>query len=983
MIIRKLHIEGFGIFKDHTVKGFRPGINVLYGRNESGKSTLLDFIRFTLFGYPRLTDERRPPLQGGNHGGKIDFVLKGEAEMSSLYRSGKNDIVFQHNNQEYTVEKDWRRFVDHAESDLYNNIYGITLDELTEEDKLTDSQMKDKIFSMGLGLADVKLGEVQSALRKNAEEIYLPRGRTQKLNQLSDEIDELQNEVRILKGTIDQFDKVNKELDLISKEREQLTLKIDQSKKQLQKAELFVTVFDRYVEWRNAEEQLEKLPTLTRIPSQVMEEYGEARKMRKQISVDIQDHQLKLGKSKREIDALEWDQVFEKHLSSERVIQENIRLAESSQEDLKRSQQQIKAYRNRQDEILTAWGDTLDRESILQITSLKLLTSQAQEIQEQLQDLEDTEKRLHDRKTDLAPRLSELKEQESQLNRSMNELNISSAEDKEAAADEIRSLQAQRGRMGVKTEEASTGSGIWILILIMGLLVAGAGFFIGSWDLLSMVLIVVGLGLLGISFWRLLASNRPNQSIEEWEELHKKEQILADQITAFDDLQDRRQQWEIQNASLSQQMQDVEEKLKATGQSKEQWLNQWKEHLSTTPIPDDWRPSRFLSAERDINEYLEKEEQISREGLKAERAKTHIDKLQALLEPFSMDDQTDLIGRAQQVLDQFERTREILQRKSQLVQQMQDVEASLQAKTVEESRLNEQIQGWEESYLDGEESWADHFEAQQLRDEWEAKRDEARKAMQHVTGPDELQPTLQALSKVTKVELEGRKQDLSRELEELETELNEFVETSGRLQQQIDELSKPDDLQKKLSQLESLETRMREAQLDWLSYRMAEEVLVQAQQQFEKEKQPRVIQNSEQYFQEITNGRYKRIELSIMDSDIRLETRTGQKKKVEELSRGTREQLLLALRLGLIEEYEEQAEDLPVALDDVFVNFDAQRAEQTARVLASFAKNRQIIIFTCHSSTRDLFSSFQANILDWTPDDAQPDLPQHLTSPAG
>src|SRR6056297_305434 len=981
MIIRKLNIDGFGIFRDHVVDGFRPGINVLYGRNESGKSTLLDFIRFTLFGYPRLTDERRPPINGGSHGGTIDLLLKNQAESSSLFRSGKNDIIFQHNNQEYTFEKDWRRFVDHAEADLYSNVYGITLDELTEKDNLTDSQMNDKIFSMGLGLADVKLGEVQSDLRKYAEEIYLPRGRTQILNQLSQDINDLQNEVKMLKGTIDQFDAVNEELDLIANKRDQLVQKIDQSKKQLQKAELLVTVFDRYVEWRNAEKQLKALPNNPRIPAQVVEEYADATKRSKQISREVQDLQLKMGKLQREIDAFEWDPVFENHLSSERVIQENIRLAESSQEDLNQSQEQIETYQKRQVEILTSWGDTMDREQILQITSLKLLASRAQEIQQQLHDCDDREKRLRDRKADLIPRISESNTQESQFQQALSSLDISSEADKEAVSEKIRSLQAQRERMGAQSSESSTSIGIWVFILIMGLLVAGAGYFIESEDLWTIGLMVLGTLLLGISLWKLVTSSQPNRSIEEWETLHKREQHLADQLKAFDALQEQRQLWEVQNASLRKQVQEVDSKLKEAAHSKEQLLNQWQEHLRDTPIPTNWAPSLFLSAERDITDYIEKEEQIKKERLNEERAKTHINKLRALLEPFPTPDPSDLIAYAQRVLDQFEKTREVLQRKRQLEQQLEDVEANLQVNQVEEHRLKESIEAWEESYLANGESWADHLEAQEIRDDWEAKRDEAQKAMQHVTGPDELQPTLMALHQMTKVELEDRRESLSQQMEELESELNNIVEQSGRLQQQIDELSKPDDLQKKLSQLESLETQMREAQLDWLSYRMAEEVLVQSQLQFEKEKQPKVIQNSEQYFQAITHGRYKRIELSIMDSDIRLETRKGKKKKVEELSRGTREQLLLALRLGLIEEYEEKAEDLPVALDDVFVNFDSQRAAQTAEVLANFAKNRQVIIFTCHSSTRDLFKPFNANILEWEPSQSQPDLPLHLTRP--
>ena len=53
MKIDRLHIDGFGVFHDREISGFSDGVNILYGPNEAGKSTLLDFIRFTLFDYPR------------------------------------------------------------------------------------------------------------------------------------------------------------------------------------------------------------------------------------------------------------------------------------------------------------------------------------------------------------------------------------------------------------------------------------------------------------------------------------------------------------------------------------------------------------------------------------------------------------------------------------------------------------------------------------------------------------------------------------------------------------------------------------------------------------------------------------------------------------------------------------------------------------------------------------------------------------------
>ena len=52
MTLNELTIRGFGKFHDRTFT-FSDGINILYGKNESGKSTLHSFLRAMLFGMER------------------------------------------------------------------------------------------------------------------------------------------------------------------------------------------------------------------------------------------------------------------------------------------------------------------------------------------------------------------------------------------------------------------------------------------------------------------------------------------------------------------------------------------------------------------------------------------------------------------------------------------------------------------------------------------------------------------------------------------------------------------------------------------------------------------------------------------------------------------------------------------------------------------------------------------------------------------
>ena len=83
---------------------------------------------------------------------------------------------------------------------------------------------------------------------------------------------------------------------------------------------------------------------------------------------------------------------------------------------------------------------------------------------------------------------------------------------------------------------------------------------------------------------------------------------------------------------------------------------------------------------------------------------------------------------------------------------------------------------------------------------------------------------------------------------------------------------------------------------------------------------------------------------------------TGASKQPAELSRGTREQLYLALRFGLIREFGDHSERLPVVVDEALVNFDPGRARLAAESFAELSQTNQVLVFTCHPATADMFA---------------------------
>ena len=118
-----------------------------------------------------------------------------------------------------------------------------------------------------------------------------------------------------------------------------------------------------------------------------------------------------------------------------------------------------------------------------------------------------------------------------------------------------------------------------------------------------------------------------------------------------------------------------------------------------------------------------------------------------------------------------------------------------------------------------------------------------------------------------------------------------------------------------------------------------------------------MIKRASAFFETLTDGRYPRLYRPFGEPTLTVEERDGSQKKPDQLSRGTREQLYLALRFGAIEVATSNQERLPVIVDEVLVNFDPDRARRAAEAFTQLAQHTQVIVFTCHPWVVDLFSN--------------------------
>lgn len=143
----------------------------------------------------------------------------------------------------------------------------------------------------------------------------------------------------------------------------------------------------------------------------------------------------------------------------------------------------------------------------------------------------------------------------------------------------------------------------------------------------------------------------------------------------------------------------------------------------------------------------------------------------------------------------------------------------------------------------------------------------------------------------------------------------------------------------------------------WMVLRTAVFVLRRAIDRFRREQQGPLLARAGELFQSLTLGSFTGFRVDYDERDeaiLRGERPDGTACAVDGMSDGTRDQLFLSLRLAAIERYATAVEPLPFVADDLFVNFDDDRARAGLRQLIDLGQSTQVLFFTHHRHLVDL-----------------------------
>ena len=219
MQIKNVKINNYGKIKDKDIS-FSEKINIIYGENEAGKSTLMRFIINSLYGISKnkkgkeYSDfEKYKPWNGDDFSGKISYELDNK-EKYEIFRDfkKKSPKIFNENMEDisknFSINKSTGNEFFYEQTKIDEELFLSTLVVNQQEIKLQKQEQNvliQKIANLiGTGEDNVSYKRAIDRLnKKQLEEVGTQKSREKRINIVSKNIEKLKNEKEEIEKYVD------------------------------------------------------------------------------------------------------------------------------------------------------------------------------------------------------------------------------------------------------------------------------------------------------------------------------------------------------------------------------------------------------------------------------------------------------------------------------------------------------------------------------------------------------------------------------------------------------------------------------------------------------------------------------------------------------------------------------------------------------------------------------------------------------------
>jgi uncharacterized protein YhaN len=898
MQIREIHIERFGKFSHCRVLPVSSGLNVIYGRNEFGKTTLLEFIRWVLFGFEKKRKGMNAytPVSGGEHSGTLMCEMA-NGEQIYISRTGgtlEGQVTVQTAGREGSGQAHLESFLGHASRKIFKNIYAFALDELQDLDSLMEEEIKNKILGAGMGLGQVSLTAVEKEIRDQRDEMFKLRGSNPVMNQWYREIKKREEELRARFNEVGQYDELNKKIEALELARKQGESDSEQLESRRRALELRRELFADFIDLKDKSARQKELAGVPEMEEESVLVFEKVQTKIEDLSQRLAEEKDKLHQLKLRRDPILVNQSLIDRETEIMQLRQLTELVRAAQEDKHAVLQELNQLKEKIRSEIGGINREWDEDRVL---ALEWVDSEKQFVEKQEQALLHSEQFVENVKNRLELHQEQLVTDNTQENDFPKGIRVSS-------------------------------------FFLMGIGVLGAGFALFSANLELGVFMGLMLAAgTGLYLWATFS--RPKEDKED----------LLDNL-------------------LRSKLQKGEDDLDAEQEVWQKWVTDKGLDPETSITLFKEIQVRVRSVKEWVHQMQNLDERVERMRKKEEEAEELVAALSEFVSEVYLA--KDLLVNIEMLSKHFDEAKEDSVKSK-------DLDSQINEQTGRVEGIVAQLENQQESLgdllraakVESEESFLFQWNRAQEKSKLEKSIRETQTRVQTRVGLGEAyQRFLESMRDTDPEQLEQELAEVLSRLDRVQEEQNRVNQEIGQFRGETAQLSSREDLVRLHNELESKKEQLANGAQEWATLALALDMLDQAKVRYEKTRQPQVFQAAGRMFSKITEGNYQGVEKPLESDEFRIVQGNGGFISPVQLSRGTREQLYLSMRFGLIEDYETRAEPLPIVMDDVFVNFDDTRREHVLDILRDFARDRQVIILSCHEHLLETYLKYGAKQVD-------------------
>ncbi|MGP4078163.1 AAA family ATPase [Halobacillus sp. K22] len=959
MKIKEIHIYGFGKWKDYSIKLENGQFTLVTGRNEAGKSTLYQFILFIFFGLSPKEREFYRPKSGGSVGGKliVSTYEYGDVGIERLHEKENGKVVCRMQDGREEGEEWLKDQLGRMNRDVYDAIYSFSAEDLTNLNQLKGSEIGEVLLNIGMTGSE-QIYQTEKWLDKMSQDRFKPKGRKPEINQQLQIVEELYRKQAVAEKEEGSYQELKSDLIKWTEQVREMSEEISARRNEQYNLEQMIKALPLVHEFHQLKAEMNQSNDDDSFPEEARERYQQLKEAILPLESEKQVTRTKYQ---------EWvskQQAIKQQLASEKDCQEVESLLER-QPDFERASNQVEQWKERRAELQERIE--YDRKQ-MQVPiqddewndySFPFFVEETwSNLKEEANKIDQEEERLDEWESDLkVDKQSIYQRKESLAGKMMDE-------EKARSYSEQLTMHGQAGASShAETSEQllKVYRLVWILFTFI--------LFTAGWTIALLAsLVVIGLIATLMSALTAFGAYWSHRSLQK--EALVKEQAVTP-VQPLSEIQQKLSEHEkdkAERAQLEKQARNADlEEIRL--EERRRHLNQRKKRLETgiqeqeTLYPfltslsiDHWdKLYHWLTQAKQKWSENEKLEQSIREH---EEWMHHvIQDVKRFYERMNWESDSkeahefwrELRNWANQQLQLQNELASITEQISRTEKQLKDTNARLHSYYEKRQELFNQAD------VPSEEAF--YFRLKQteiLKEQWErrhsliqqisrllSEKEQKQFAVWH-DPPSESALQLQWNSTKEKMqERENEQRDLQQQVADKRSKLR-TLESSG----QYSEL---------FHHYEAERSKLKELAIEWAKYQLAWHVVHKTKEKYKQTYLPQVLKQAEKYFFRLTSGKYTAVRLFEDREALRVEDHKGQVYEVFELSRGTRDQLYVSLRLSLGKTMAETAR-LPFLLDDAFVHFDQKRLPVMLQIIEEMSNDHQIILFTWRS---DLAGSFQ------------------------